>query len=139
METVQFPPSDNCTANKPCHTVMGEIMRVEETYVIKQANGSEMHVHIQPETNIRDLHKTGDKVVAQLSSRGVAHSVVKLKELPNPGSEAPGKTLEDLRWMTRERGTIGSSGRASVSVSCVDVLKARMAFREKGAAAYISR
>jgi hypothetical protein len=97
METVQFPPSDHCTANQPCRTVMGEITRVEETYVIKQPNGSEIHVNVQPETNIQGLHKTGDKVAAQLSSRGVAHAVVKLKELPKSGLEAPGKTLEDLR------------------------------------------
>lgn len=97
MEAVQFPPSDNCTANQPCRTVTGEITRIEETYVIKQPSGSEIHVNIQPGTNIQGLHKTGDKVAAQLSSRGVAHAVVKLKELPKPSLEAPGKTLEDLR------------------------------------------
>lgn len=97
IDTVQFPPSDHCTANQPCRTVMGEITRVEETYVVKQPNGSEIHVNIQPETNIQGLHKAGDKIAAQLSSRGVAHAVVKLKEIPKPGLEAPGKTLEDLR------------------------------------------
>jgi hypothetical protein len=68
-----------------------------ETYVIQQPNGSEIHVNIQPETKFQGLHKAGDKVAAQLSSRGVAHAVVKLKELPIADLEAPGNTLDDLR------------------------------------------
>ncbi|MBX3301814.1 MAG: hypothetical protein KF693_06350 [Nitrospira sp.] len=96
-ESIQFPPNDNCTANKPCRTVMGEIRRVEETYVLKQPNGSEIHVKIHPETKVSGLHKQGDKVAAQLSSRGVAHAVVKLQDLPKPALEAPKKTLDDLR------------------------------------------
>ncbi len=97
MSTVKFPPNDACTTNQPCRTVMGEIVRVEETYVLKQPNGSEVHVNVEPQTNVRGLHKEGDKVAAQLSSRGVAHAVVKLKELPKPGLDAPTKTLDDLR------------------------------------------
>ncbi|MBX3319050.1 MAG: hypothetical protein KF890_04155 [Nitrospira sp.] len=97
METVTFPQNDKCTANQPCRTVMGEIVRVEEMYVLKQPNGSEIHVNVEPETRVRGLHKEGDKVAAQLNSRGVAQAVVKLKELPEPGLEAPGKTLDDLR------------------------------------------
>jgi hypothetical protein len=94
---VQFPPNDNCTANKPCRTVMGEIRRVEETYVLQQPNGSEIHVKILPETRISGLHKQGDKVAAQLSSRGVAHAVVQLEELPKPSLQPPDRTLDDLR------------------------------------------
>ncbi|MGE0645846.1 MAG: hypothetical protein AB7P24_19490 [Nitrospira sp.] len=97
MESVEFPSNDKCTANQPCRTVMGEIVRVEEMYVLKQPNGSEIHVNVEPETKVRGLHKEGDKVAAQLNSRGVAQAVVKLKELPKPGLEAPGKTLDDLR------------------------------------------
>ncbi len=97
MSTVQFPPNAQCTDNQPCRTVMGEITRVEELYVIKQPNGSEIHVNVAPETNIQGLHKAGDKIAAQLSSRGVAQAVVKLKELPKPGLVAPEKTLDDLR------------------------------------------
>jgi hypothetical protein len=96
-ETIQFPPNDNCTANKPCRTVMGEIRRVEETYVLTQPNGSEIHVKIRPETKVGALHKQGDKVAAQLSSTGVAHAVVKLQDLPKSSLEAPEKTLDDLR------------------------------------------
>ncbi len=97
METVKFPKNDKCTTNQPCRTIMGEIVRVEETYVLKQPNGSEIHVNVEPETKVRGLHKEGDKVAAQLNSRGVAQAVVKLKELPKPGLKAPGKTLDDLR------------------------------------------
>jgi hypothetical protein len=97
MSTVKFPSNDNCTANQPCRTVMGEIIRVEETYVLKQPNGSEVHVNVEPETKVRGLHKEGDKVAAQLNSRGVAQAVVKLQDIPKPGLEAPGKTLDDLR------------------------------------------
>lgn len=97
METVKFPKNDQCTTNQPCRTVMGEIVRVEETYVLKQPNGAEVHVNVEPETKVSGLHKEGDKVAAQLNSRGVAQAVVKLKELPKPGLEAPGKTLDDLR------------------------------------------
>lgn len=95
--SVKFPPNDNCTANKPCRTVMGEITRVEETYVLKQQDGSEIHVKIQPETRVNGLHKQGDKVAAQMGSRGTAYAVVKLQELPKPGLQAPDKTLDDLR------------------------------------------
>ena len=97
LETIEFPANDKCTANQPCRTVLGEIIRVEEMYVLKQPNGSEIHVNVEPETKVRGLHKQGDKVAAQLNSRGVAQAVVKLDDLPKPGLEAPGKTLEDLR------------------------------------------
>jgi hypothetical protein len=97
METAKFPKNDKCTTNQPCRTVMGEIIRVEETYVLKQPNGSEVHVNVEPETKVRGLHKEGDKVAAQLNSRGVAQAVVKLQDIPKPGLEAPGKTLDDLR------------------------------------------
>jgi hypothetical protein len=97
MSTVKFPPNDNCTTYQPCRTIMGEIVRVEEAYVIRQPNGSESHVNIQPDTNIRALNKVGDNVAVQLSSRGVAHAVVKLDGMPQPGMAVPQKTLEDLR------------------------------------------
>ena len=97
LEAVKFPKNDKCTTNQPCRTVMGEIIRVEEMYVLKQPNGSEIHVNVEPETKVRGLHREGDKVAAQLNSRGVAQAVVKLKELPKPGLETPGKTLDDLR------------------------------------------
>jgi len=97
MESVKFPQNENCTTNQPCRTVMGEIIRVEETYVIRQSNGTEIHVNLEPTTNVKGLHKSGDIVAAQLNSTGVAQAVVKLKELPKPGLEAPGKTLDDLR------------------------------------------
>lgn len=96
-DTVKFPKNDKCTTNQPCRTVMGEILRVEETYVLKQPNGSEIHVNVEPETNVKGLHKSGDTVAAQLNSRGVAQAVVKLQDIPKPGLEAPGKTLDDLR------------------------------------------
>ncbi len=77
-----FPPSENCSEFRPCRSVMGEIVRIEESYWIRQPNGSETHLTVTPETKMGSLPKVGDKIAAQVRSAGKAEAVVKLEELP---------------------------------------------------------
>lgn len=97
VESVKFPATDNCTTNEPCRTVTGEIVRIEESYWIQQSDGSEVHLTVTPETNIKGLPRVGDNIAAQLTSRGDAEAVVRLKELPEPGLDAPTKEYRDHR------------------------------------------
>ena len=97
VEAVKFPPTDQCTTNEPCRTVTGEIVRIEESYWIQQSDGSEVHLTVTPETNIKGLPRVGDNIAAQLTSRGEAEAVVRLKELPEAGLDAPKGTYQDKR------------------------------------------
>ncbi|GKS59563.1 hypothetical protein YTPLAS18_30900 [Nitrospira sp.] len=97
VESVKFPPTDHCTTNEPCRTVTGEIVRIEESYWIQQPDGSEVHLTVTPETNIKGLPRVGDNIAAQLTSRGDAEAVVRLKELPEPGLDAPKGTYQEKR------------------------------------------
>ncbi|MDR4478530.1 MAG: hypothetical protein R3B37_02105 [Nitrospira sp.] len=97
LTSMKFPPTKTCTTNEPCRTVTGEIVRIEESYWIKQPDGSEIHVTVTPTTNIQGLPKVGDNIAAQMTSRGDAEAVVKLKSLPDPAFNAPEKTHQDLR------------------------------------------
>lgn len=78
----KFPPSENCSEFRPCRSVMGEIVRIEESYWIRQPNGSETHLTVTPETRIGTLPKVGDKIIAQVQSAGKAEVVVKMDDLP---------------------------------------------------------
>ena len=97
FETPKFPPTERCTTNEPCRTVTGEIVRIEESYWIQKPDGSEVHLTVTPETNIKGLPRVGDNIAAQLTSRGDAEAVVKLKELPEAGLEAPKKEFREHR------------------------------------------
>lgn len=104
--TPKFPKSDKCTTSSPCRDVVGEVVRIEESYWIKTPNGHETHMRVSPETKIESRVKVGDAIAAQLTSTGDADAIKKLKEMPKSDQlniqkqtkeieVAP--TLEDMR------------------------------------------
>ena len=102
----KFPRSDKCSASSPCRDVVGEIIKVEESYWIKMPNGTETHMRVSADTKMDARVKVGDPIAAQLTSDGDADSIKKLKELPKPDElSIPKKTkqveaettLKDLR------------------------------------------
>ena len=104
--TPKFPKSEKCTASSQCRDVVGEIVRIEESYWIKMPNGNETHMRVTPETKLESRVKVGDAIAAQLTSRGDADAIKKLHELPKSQElniqkktkevEEP-TTLKDLR------------------------------------------
>lgn len=98
QKAVAFPQSDKCTTNSPCRNVMGEILRIEESYYIKTPDGGETHLKVSKDTKMEGLPKVGDTIAAQLSSRGDADAIVKLDEMPKPKEmKVPSKTQEEFR------------------------------------------
>ena len=94
----EFPPTPNCTTSSPCRNVLGEIVRIEESYWIKEADGSELHIKSNKETKLDMLPKIGDKIAAQITSTGSANAIRKLVEIPKPTElPTPDKSLKDLR------------------------------------------
>jgi hypothetical protein len=95
---LEFPPTPNCTVSTPCRNVLGEIVRIEESYWIRQPNGNELHFKSDKETKLDLLPKVGDKVAAQITSNGSAQAIKKVEEIPKPTElPIPDKSLKDLR------------------------------------------
>lgn len=95
---ITFPQSDKCSTNSPCRNVMGEILRIEESYYIKTPDGGETHLKVSKDTKMEGLPKVGDTIAAQLTSRGNADAIVKLDEMPKPKEmQVPSKTQEEFR------------------------------------------
>ena len=93
-----FPPSDECTANQPCRNVVGEVIRIEESYWIKLPNGNELHMKTTKDSKLDKLPKVGDKIAAQLSSSGDVEAMKVLGKLPEQKKlKTPKKSLEDVR------------------------------------------
>lgn len=93
-----FPPSDKCSTSSPCRNIEGEIVKIEESYWIKQPNGIESHLRVRPDTKIQSRVKVGDSIAAQVLSNGEAEAVIKMKEVTKPKElPVPSKELEDLR------------------------------------------
>jgi hypothetical protein len=93
-----FPDSKNCTQSQPCTNVAGEVIRIEESYWIKQPNGQEIHLKVTRDTNMQDLPKVGDTVAAQITSTGNAEAIVKLQQVkPRPSATMAPTTQGDLR------------------------------------------
>ena len=102
----KFSQSDKCSKSAPCQDVIGEIIRIEENYWIKMPNGNETHMRVTPDTKMESRVKVGDPIAAQLTAKGQADSIKKLKELPKADElnvpkhtkevEVP-STLKDVR------------------------------------------
>lgn len=104
-KSVAFPPSTNCSTNSPCRNVTGEILRIEESYWIKSPEGAETHMKVTRDTKMEDVPKVGDKIAAQVTSKGEANSVVKLAELPIPQTlPVPSHAQKDLRESSSKQG-----------------------------------
>ena len=100
-KSLTFPDSYNtytCSVNSPCRNVTGKIMRIEESYWIRNSEGGETHLKVTRDTKMENLPKVGDIIGAQLSSTGDANTIVKLEDLPKPREfAAPAHTQKDLR------------------------------------------
>jgi len=95
---VVFPPSFKCSTNSPCRNLTGEILRIEESYWIQGPEGEETHVRVTRDTKMAELPKVGDKIAAQLTSKGEANAIVKLAEIPKPKDlPAPPHAQKDFR------------------------------------------
>ena len=93
-----FPPSAKCSTSTPCRNVEGEIVKIEESYWIKQPNGMESHIRVKPHTKIESRVKVGDSIAAQVLSNGDAEAVIKMNEVTKPAElPVPSKELGDLR------------------------------------------
>jgi hypothetical protein len=91
----KFSQSDKCSKSAPCQDVIGEIVRIEENYWIKMPNGNETHMRVTPETKMESRVKVGDPIAAQLTAKGQADSIKKLKEMPKADElSIPKKTKE---------------------------------------------
>ena len=97
-KSVVFPPSFKCSTNSPCRNLTGEILRIEESYWIQGAEGEETHVRVTRDTKMAEIPKVGDKIAAQLTSKGEANAIVKLADIPKPKDlPAPPHAQKDFR------------------------------------------
>ena len=93
-----FPPSAKCSTSSPCRNVEGEIVKIEESYWIRQPNGMESHIRVKPHTKIESRVKVGDSIAAQLLSNGDAEAVVKMNQATKSTElPVPAKELGDMR------------------------------------------
>lgn len=93
-----FPPSDKCSSSRPCHNVLGEITRIEESYWIRMPNGDQMHLKASRDSKMDALPRVGDKIAAQISSTGDVQAIMKLEPSPKPAEQpVPQKSLQELR------------------------------------------
>jgi hypothetical protein len=93
-----FAPNPNCTRSTPCENVIGEILRIEESYWVRTADGREIHMRVSADSKMKELPKVGDTVAAQVSSTGDVQAIQKLAHAPDQQViPAPKKKMEDLR------------------------------------------
>jgi hypothetical protein len=94
----RFPASDKCTAATPCRDIIGEIVKIEESYWVKLPNGNQTHLRVSPDTKIESRVKVGDTIAAQLTSTGEADAVMKFEDKPQPDELSKSKgSLKDMR------------------------------------------
>jgi len=63
-------------AKEGARTIKGEVLKIEgENYVVKDATGKEVKLHVSPETKKDGELKVGDKIEAQADASGHAVSI----------------------------------------------------------------
>ncbi len=63
-------------AAKSSRIVQGEVLRIEgEFYVVKDAEGKEVRLHVNKDTRLDGTPKAGDKIEAQATADGHATSI----------------------------------------------------------------
>ena len=94
----EFASSDKCTGQSPCQNITGEVLTIEETYLIRETNGREISMKVTRDSHMKALPKVGDSIAAQLSSNGEVQSIIKLpKVLDRQDIPAPANTQGHLR------------------------------------------
>src|ERR1051326_9336272 len=85
-KSLTFPDTYNtytCSVNSPCRNVTGKIMRIEESYWIRNSEGGETHLKVTRDTKMENLPKVGDIMGAQVSSTGAAKTIGNVQVRPN--------------------------------------------------------
>ena len=94
----EFATTATCTGQSPCQNITGEVLTIEETYLIRESNGREIRMKVTRETNMKELPKVGDSIAAQLTSNGEVQSISKLpKTLDRQDIVVPSNTQGNLR------------------------------------------
>ena len=103
---VTFPQSYKCSTNSPCRNITGEILQIEESYLIQGPDGEATNVKVTRETKMDQVPKVGDNIAAQLRSTGEANAIVKLAESPKRTElSLPSHSQKDLRDSTQPAGS----------------------------------
>ena len=72
-------------------TVKGELLKIEgENYVVKDASGMEIRLHVSKETKAESLPQVGDKIEAQVTAEGHA---TEIKKADADGAASSGSSL----------------------------------------------
>lgn len=94
----EFASSATCTGNSPCQNITGEVLRIEESYLIRESNGREITMKVTRDSNMTALPKVGDSIAAQLSSNGEVQSISKLPKVRDREDiPVPSNTQGNLR------------------------------------------
>ena len=94
----EFASTVKCTGQSPCQNITGEVLTIEETYLIRESNGREIRMTVTRETNMKELPKVGDSIAAQLTSNGEVQSISKLPNtLDRQDIAVPSNTQGNLR------------------------------------------
>lgn len=94
----EFASSPKCTGQSPCQNITGEVLRIEETYLIRETNGREISMKVTRDSHMTALPNVGDSIAAQLSSNGEVQSITKLpKTLDRKDIPVPSETQGGLR------------------------------------------
>jgi len=94
----EFVSSSKCTGHSPCQNITGEVLRIEESYLIREANGREISMKVTRDSHMTALPKVGNSIAAQLSSIGEVQSITKLpKVLERQDIPVPSNTQGNLR------------------------------------------
>lgn len=94
----RFATTTACTERSPCQNITGEVLRIEETYLIRETNGRESSMKVTRASRMEALPNVGDSIAAQLSSNGEVQSLIKQsKVLERQDIAVPLNTQGELR------------------------------------------
>jgi hypothetical protein len=94
----EFSSTSACTGSSPCQNITGEVLKIEETYLVRESNGREISMKVTRDSHMKALPKVGDSIAAQLNSTGEVQSITKLpKTLDREDIPVPSETQGGLR------------------------------------------
>ena len=94
----EFATTTKCTGQSPCQNITGEVLKIEETYLIRETNGREISMKTTRDSHMKAQPNVGDSIAAQLSSNGEVQSITTLsKTLDRQDIPVPSNTQGNLR------------------------------------------
>ena len=94
----EFATTAKCTGQSPCQNITGEVLKIEETYLIRETNGREISMKTTRDSHMKAQPNVGDSIAAQLSSNGEVQSITTLsKTLDRQDIPVPSDTQGSLR------------------------------------------